>query len=64
MLLFVGCVLAVVLGYFYKKALERENVEDFMGDANPVGYSNPNERQYLYRAGEGGSNQQPQSKRF
>lgn len=39
----------------YKKALEQEIEEDFMGDANPVGYSNPNEgnqrNQYLYRAG-------------
>jgi hypothetical protein len=39
-----------VLGYFYKKALEREIEEDFVGDANPVGYTNPNERSdYLYK---------------
>jgi hypothetical protein len=40
--LFLGCATAIVVGYFYKKALEQEVEEDFMGDANPVGYSNPN----------------------
>lgn len=49
-ILFLGCIAAVVVGYFYKQALENETEEDFIGDAQPAGYTNPNERnQFLYR---------------
>jgi hypothetical protein len=51
-MLFLGCVTAVIIGYFYKKALEREVEEGFFENV-PEGYSNPNEKNaYLYKKGE------------
>lgn len=62
-MLFLGCIAAVVIGYFYKKALEREVEEGFF-DNVPEGYSNPNERNaYLYKKGEK-ANDPPQNKNF
>lgn len=39
---FIATIIAVGLGYFYKKNLEKEVEEDFSGNAAPAGYSNPN----------------------
>lgn len=64
-MLLLGCIAAVVFGYFYKKALEGEIEEDFIGDANPAGYSNPNERnRFLYQEGSNAAAPSSQSKRF